>query len=54
MSVRRLYRDGALADARSDALRVGVSILVEDGRIAGDPLSEPRSLWRVWRVDWAG
>ncbi len=29
-----LYRDGALADGRSDRLRVGVSILVEDGRIA--------------------
>jgi imidazolonepropionase-like amidohydrolase len=32
--VRRLYRDGALADGRSDRLRLGVSILVEDGRIA--------------------
>jgi len=31
---RRLYRDGALADGRSDRLRLGVSILVEDGRIA--------------------
>jgi imidazolonepropionase-like amidohydrolase len=31
---RTLYRDGALADGRSDRLRVGVSILVEDGRIA--------------------
>ena len=28
-----LYRDGALADARSDRLRVGMSILVEDGVI---------------------
>jgi imidazolonepropionase-like amidohydrolase len=42
---RTLYRDGALADARSDQLRIGVSILVEDGTIrwirrsddAGDP-----------------
>ena len=32
-AVRRLYRDGALADGRSDRLRLGVSILVEDGRI---------------------
>jgi len=31
---QRLYRDGALADGRSDQLRHGVSILVEDGRIA--------------------
>lgn len=22
--------------------------------VHGDPLSDPRSLWRVWRVDWAG
>ncbi len=29
-----LYRDGALADGRSDRLAVGVSILVVDGRIA--------------------
>jgi len=29
-----LYRDGALADGRSDRLRIGVSILVVDGRIA--------------------
>lgn len=31
---RTLYRDAALADGRSDRLQVGVSILVEDGRIA--------------------
>jgi imidazolonepropionase-like amidohydrolase len=31
---RTLYRGGALADARSEELDVGVSILVEDGRIA--------------------
>jgi len=31
---QRLYRDGALADGRSEQLRQGVSILVEDGRIA--------------------
>jgi hypothetical protein len=31
---RTLYRDGALADARSDRLRIGVSILVEEGRIS--------------------
>src|SRR5215207_8992830 len=30
---RVLYRDGALADARSERLRIGVSILVEDGVI---------------------
>jgi imidazolonepropionase-like amidohydrolase len=30
----RLYRDGALADGRDDRLRTGVSILVEDGRVA--------------------
>jgi imidazolonepropionase-like amidohydrolase len=32
--VRRLYRDGALADARSDRLAHGVSILCEGDRIA--------------------
>jgi imidazolonepropionase-like amidohydrolase len=31
---RILYRDAALAEGRSDRLRVGVSILVDDGRIA--------------------
>ena len=31
---RVLYRDGALADGRSARLRFGVSVLVEDGRIA--------------------
>ncbi|HXI80364.1 MAG TPA: amidohydrolase family protein [Verrucomicrobiae bacterium] len=31
---RVLYRDGALADGRSDALRIGMSILVEGDRIA--------------------
>ncbi len=31
---RTIYRDGALADGRSDRLTVGVSILVENGRIA--------------------
>jgi imidazolonepropionase-like amidohydrolase len=31
---RVLYRDAALTDARSDRLQFGVSILVEDGRIA--------------------
>ncbi len=30
----RLYRDGALADGRSDRLERGVSMLAEDGRIA--------------------
>jgi imidazolonepropionase-like amidohydrolase len=30
---RTLYRDAALADGRSERLQVGVSILVEDGRI---------------------
>jgi imidazolonepropionase-like amidohydrolase len=30
----RLYRDGALADGRSDRLRVGVSILAADGLVA--------------------
>lgn len=34
MTARTLYRDGALADGRSDRLRLGVSILVEGGRIA--------------------
>ena len=33
MSDRVLYRDGALTDARSDRLQVGVSILVDDGVI---------------------
>jgi imidazolonepropionase-like amidohydrolase len=32
-STRTLYRDAALADGRSDRLTLGVSILVEDGRI---------------------
>ncbi len=31
---QRLYRDGALADGRSDRLRRGVSILIADGRVA--------------------
>jgi imidazolonepropionase-like amidohydrolase len=31
---RTLYRGAALADARSDDLRIGISLLVEDGRIA--------------------
>ena len=31
---RILYRNGALTDARSDRLQVGVSILVDDGRIS--------------------
>ena len=31
---RVLYREAALADGRSDRLRVGVSALVEDGRLA--------------------
>jgi imidazolonepropionase-like amidohydrolase len=31
---RVLYRDAALADARSDRLRTGVSVLVVDGRIS--------------------
>jgi imidazolonepropionase-like amidohydrolase len=31
---RRLYRDAAIADARSDRLQLGMSVLVEDGRIA--------------------
>ena len=29
-----LYRDAALTDARSDRLRLGVSVLVDQGRIA--------------------
>ena len=33
-TTRRLYRDGALADGSSDRLRLGVSILVEDGVIS--------------------
>ena len=31
---RTLYQDAALADGRSDSLRLGVSVLVEDGSIA--------------------
>ena len=31
--IRRLYRDGALADGRSDRLELGVSMYVEDGVI---------------------
>ncbi len=33
-TTRTLYRDAALADARSDRLELGVSVLVEAGRIA--------------------
>jgi imidazolonepropionase-like amidohydrolase len=33
-STRTVYRDAALADARSDRLRLGVSVLVDAGRIA--------------------
>ena len=32
-SRRTLYRDAALADARTDRLQLGISVLVEDGRI---------------------
>ena len=32
-AARTLYRDAALADARSDRLRTGVSVLAENGRI---------------------
>lgn len=49
--MRRLFRDGALADGRSDRLQLGVSILVEDGlvtwiRPAGDegPVADPGDL----------
>jgi imidazolonepropionase-like amidohydrolase len=49
--VRTLYRDGALADGRSGRLRLGVSILVEDGRITWirpsddeGPVASPGSL----------
>jgi imidazolonepropionase-like amidohydrolase len=49
--VRTLYRDGALADGRSDRPRLGVSILVEDGRITWirpsddeGPVASPGSL----------
>ena len=31
---RTLYRDGALADGRSPELQIGVSILVEEGRVS--------------------
>ena len=31
---RTIYRDAALADARSDRLQLGMSVLVEGGRIA--------------------
>lgn len=56
--VRTLYRDAAFADARSAHLRLGVSVLVEHGRIAwirpaddeGDP--GPRSAVEV--VDASG
>lgn len=34
MVSRTLYRDAALADGRSDQLRIGVSLLVDSGRIA--------------------
>lgn len=32
--VRRLYHDAAFADGRSDRLRLGVSVLLEDGRVS--------------------
>jgi len=43
MATTILYRDGALADGRSDRLRLGVSILVRDGRIEwiGSSSDEP-------------
>ena len=52
---RTLYRDGALADARSDQLRIGVSILVEDGTIrwTGDPMTraiQARSAASRWSM----
>src|SRR6188768_698264 len=31
---RTLYRDAALADGQTNELRLGVSILVEDGKVA--------------------
>ncbi|MEJ7753797.1 MAG: hypothetical protein WKF38_01295, partial [Candidatus Limnocylindrales bacterium] len=34
LRTRVLYRDAAIADARGSSLRIGVSVLVEDGTIA--------------------
>ena len=34
LPARRLYRDAAIADGRSDRLEIGVSLLVEGGRVA--------------------
>jgi imidazolonepropionase-like amidohydrolase len=56
--MRRLYRDGALADGRSDTLRLGVSVLVEDRRITwirpSDDEGEVRDPGSVEVVDASG
>ena len=56
--VRRLYRDGALADGRSDSLRLGVSILVEDGVIRwirpSDDEGDPGPNRDLERIDASG
>ena len=55
---RTLYRDGALADARSERLRIGVSILVEDGVIRwirpADDEGDPGPRDGLERVDASG
>ena len=56
--VRTLYRDGALADARSGRLELGVSILVEDGVIRWirprDGEEDPGPRQGLERVDASG
>ena len=55
---RTLYRDAALADARSDRLRLGVSVLVEEGRITwlrpSDDEGDPGDQRTLELVDAAG
>jgi len=57
-ATRTLYRDGALADGRSDRLRLGVSILVEGGTIRSirpaDDEGDPGSVDGLEIVDASG
>jgi hypothetical protein len=50
MTRRTLYREACLADGGPDA-----GVIREDGPsdfflVHGDPLSDPSSPWRVWKV----
>jgi imidazolonepropionase-like amidohydrolase len=58
VTTRILYRDAALTDARSAELQLGVSVLVEDGRIAwirpSDSEEDPGSSTDLEMVDAGG